>query len=900
MTDHSLKQPSLFDQALQIGEIAAADVVVALQHGALLITASSGHTLDWKRRITTASTLPVSQTPRVSSWQAWISALAEDDLSLPVALNRMQEMQLWEQVIRADLSEGSQSLSSIRGLARHACEAWAIMQHYRIPLSELSYGGEEAEALLRWVKQIQELLQKGDLKGRILAADQAELLLPDIDQRIDVSSIIFDGFESFTPQQQAIMQALVHSGVRLQIVAPPQPDDLLPPAVIACPDELAELDHISRRVSDILKQSPQARIALLTSDAISDLLALKRKLTQTLIPASLDNPATAVQAVTMPGERLSDTAMISQLLFVLGLAGAESISFTDFSRLLFLPWLKGYESERLARAELDRLLRQKNRHHISLTSLLESQLVADVPELSAVLSSLMQWKASRQRASEWVKLVHKLLQECGFVPSGFAAELRSNDEIRLMNSFRDALASLICLDAVSEAMSWSRFLSILRSASADAKVRVEVCHPNVMVMPLEQIIGLRFDYIFVAGLEEQAFPMHARTLSLLPLPVQQKYAISMSQATLAFDSSRFIWLQLLAAAPRIEISYVSQRGEQESRLSPFARDAVEHIYVPATVTPTGSLELEFYEDAPALPLLDQEQRGGGTALIKDQSACPFKAFARHRLMIRELGDSTPGIEPSTKGSLLHLALEFIWRRLQTAERLHALDESGCSALIDEAIASAWQLNRAGVPAALREIEARRMHAVLLEWLELERSRPPFQLLSIEKSYRLLLPEQGERQFSVSIKADRIDRDADGRRILIDYKTGARESVSKWIGERIEEPQLPLYAMAAELGEEDAVSYARVRSGEMGFEGLAGEDVGIRGIIPCDGKRNSPDDWGALLLFWRQNLNALAEEFAHGRCDVSPRDEQACRYCGLEAVCRVEESGSVMDAEVSGE
>ncbi|OIO74574.1 MAG: hypothetical protein AUJ57_01995 [Zetaproteobacteria bacterium CG1_02_53_45] len=884
----------MFDEPLQIGEVAVADVIAALESGALLLTASAAHAIDWKRRITAASTAPVIPTPNVVAWQEWIAELADRETTLPVALNRMQEMQLWEQVIRADLSDGSQSLSSIRGLARHAREAWSVMQEYRIPLSGLAFGGEEAESLTRWISRIKQLLQEDHLNGRLLAADLAELLIPVLPRLIDVKNILLDGFESFTPQQEALLQTLLQHGIRLQVVTQLQAGDAVP-AVIRCPDERAELTHLSHRIADILARSPQARIALLTSDSISDLAPLKRRLNQTLMPESIYNPAADMHAVLMPGERLTETAMITQLLFVLGLAGNGSVSFSDFSRLLFMPWLKGYNAERFARAELDRLLRRKNRHHISLSSLLESQLLDGLPELAAVLSVLTRWKASRQAASVWVKLVHNLLQDIGFVPSGFGEECRSNDEIRLINSFRDALGSLVCLDAVSELMSWSRFLSMLRSACTDASLRASVSYPNVVVMPLAQVVGLKFDYLFVAGLEEHSFPMNARTLSLLPLPVQQKYNISMSQATLAFERSCFIWQQLLTAAPSIEISYVAQRGEQESRLSPFARGATLTDYTALDAGNTNRLELESYVDAPPLPLLQQEQRGGGTALIRDQSACPFRAFARHRLMIHELGDSSPGIEPGTKGSLLHLALEFIWTHLQTAERLHALDEAGRRILIDEAIASAWQRNRATVPAALREIEVHRMQAVLLEWLELESQRPPFQLLSVEKSYRLLLPEQGERQFSVQITADRIDRDADGRRILIDYKTGAKLSVGKWIGSRIEEPQLPLYAMAAELGEDDAVSYARVRSGEMGFEGLAGEDVGINGITPCDGKRNSPDGWGGVLDSWRENINVLAGEFADGRCEVSPRDEKACNYCGLEAVCRIEETGFDMDA-----
>jgi len=138
----------------------------------------------------------------------------------------------------------------------------------------------------------------------------------------------------------------------------------------------------------------------------------------------------------------------------------------------------------------------------------------------------------------------------------------------------------------------------------------------------------------------------------------------------------------------------------------------------------------------------------------------------------------------------------------------------------------------------------------------------------------------------------MDVDETGRKILIDYKTGAKQSTAKWVvneeHERIEEPQLPQYALAANLGPDDAVAFARVRSGDMAYEGLCGEDIGIDGIAACDGKRGRPDDWQAVLDDWKASINALATEFVEGRCDVSPRDEHACQYCGLEAVCRIEE------------
>ncbi|MDQ6965431.1 MAG: PD-(D/E)XK nuclease family protein, partial [Mariprofundaceae bacterium] len=144
------------------------------------------------------------------------------------------------------------------------------------------------------------------------------------------------------------------------------------------------------------------------------------------------------------------------------------------------------------------------------------------------------------------------------------------------------------------------------------------------------------------------------------------------------------------------------------------------------------------------------------------------------------------------------------------------------------------------------------------------------------------------------QADRIDRDIEGRKILIDYKTGKKQSIGQWTGERMREPQLPLYSMAEELGSEDVVCFARVRSGEMGFEGLCGHDTGIKGVSVYKGTDEEAENWNELLDIWRQRIDALAAGFVTGHSEVLPRDAGACSYCGLESVCRIEEIGFADD------
>jgi hypothetical protein len=131
---------------------------------------------------------------------------------------------------------------------------------------------------------------------------------------------------------------------------------------------------------------------------------------------------------------------------------------------------------------------------------------------------------------------------------------------------------------------------------------------------------------------------------------------------------------------------------------------------------------------------------------------------------------------------------------------------------------------------------------------------------------------------------------------LDYKTGKQQKTNNWLGERIKEPQLPIYALAADVGEGDAVAFATVRTGnDMGFEGLSSEDIDIKGITPCNAKKKDQDDWHAVRKHWQEHIDMLAEEFVQGRSDVSPAHTDACKYCQMEAICRIDELQQGEDA-----
>jgi len=869
-----------------IEEIAESESAAVLTAGATFLTATSHQAVDWKYRLVSTSANRVCETPRLFSWQAWLNQLAADHPEIPVVLNRIQETRLWEQVIKGDLPD--QSAASVRGLAAHARDAFVLMQEYRIDVGQLYSNGEEAAALARWIVTVRKKLNRNLLSGRILSADLGQHLLLQIRTIVHTETILLAGFDSFTPLQQQLMKAIQESGVRLLRVKPT--NFTAEPVLYACNSERDEYLRVAVRIKAVLKTAPLSRIVIATSNAISDLPTLKRVLDEVLMPEARLAPFFSLQSVAITSDSLADAPMIRQLLQLLFMAGECPVALDTFSMLLFSPWLRGYEIERTGRARLDARFRQQNCHRITYNVLLHSASLRALPELLAIVRALEAWKKDARPALSWVKAVHEFLKTVGFMPSGQAGEaVRSSHEIRQMNAFHDSLVSLVSLDVVDKGFSWPQFLSLLRTVCSEMRFAPMAKYTNVVVMPLAQITALSFDYLFVLGLDEEAFPPPARLCPLLPASVQKSHAIPMSSGVLAYASSQQLWIHLLQSAPSVEISYARHRDDREFLPSSFVMQVEQNPVFDPNME-VVQLPTEYFNDAPNVSVQSDEAIRGGTSIIRNQSACPFRAFATHRLSITRLDETSPGIEPRRKGDLIHIALDFIWKKLDSQQALTALGADGRNVLIDAAIGYAWSQYRLSIDARTQQYERKRMRALLLEWLELELSRPPFRVIGSELDYLMQLPEEAEPQFLVRIKIDRMDQDESGHRILIDYKTGAKQTASSWLQERIEEPQLPQYALAAGLGSNDAVAFARVRSGDMNFEGLCGEEIGIRGVISCDGKRHAPEDWQQLLKEWQVRINALAAEFVSGRCDVSPRDVHSCKYCGFEAICRIEEIG----------
>jgi len=277
--------------------------------------------------------------------------------------------------------------------------------------------------------------------------------------------------------------------------------------------------------------------------------------------------------------------------------------------------------------------------------------------------------------------------------------------------------------------------------------------------------------------------------------------------------------------------------------------------------------------------MSRRTSAGRWRVSSSRAACPFRAFARWRLGAAPLEAPLAGPDASDRGRLLHALMRGIWAELKTSA---ALQSEPLAPVIARAAAAA--VKEAGIEGRFAELEHVRLARLAEEWLAVEKARKPFEVLFVEHERSVAVAG-----LQLSSRIDRMDRllEGEGGHVLIDYKSGYRVTPKDWEPPRPDDPQLPLYAVAApeELA---AVAFAKLRRGAMRFTGFAKSKEAMPRVQVAK-------NWPALLAEWKKQTEALGTGFAAGDAAVDPkRDLKTCLRCDLQTLCRVYEKFNVLE------
>jgi probable DNA repair protein len=823
-----------------------------------------------------AKGLKVWETADILPFSAFIERLYEDALysdlavKLPLLLTGAQAQALWEAAIRS--SKWGEALLAVPQAAADCVRAWELAHAWRIDGALASFpGNDDAKAFAEWSKEYAKRCEReGNSDGARLADVVAPLLKESALRKPRL--LVAYAFDVVTPQEQDFFDACAKQGIEVRSCAPDRRVGHRP-TVRVFPSAREELDAAAEWARARFEAGAQ-RIGVVVPELGERRKEVVRVFSRTLDPAHNlpDAERRALPFNVSLGAPLADYPLVRAALSVLELA-AHEVPFEQVSRLIRSPFIAGAGDEMAKRALLDASLRRVAPATVNLARLVG--LIKDAPVLRQRLEALFAvMRPGNDSPHDWGRHFTALLEAAGFPERSL-----DSDEFQTRAKFNETLAEFAKLERVAPKMSFGQALASLRRC-CDALFQPETPDAPIQVLGVLESAGLEFDALWVSGLTDDVWPMHARPNPFIPPALQKKAGIPEASPDATLERCRRITAGWLEAADEVVVSYPAHEEDRVLLGSPLISGVSSLLETPETMNLARYRDLIFAarrvesvvdEIAPALATNTPK---GGTRILADQAACPFRAFARHRLNAEALEEPVEGLDARDRGSLLHALMKALWTELKGSEGL----KEDAAAAIENAASTA--VTEAGIEEPMAGLERKRLAKLAREWLDVERERAPFTVVAMEDKRELTVAG-----LKLNGRIDRLDKLEAGGHAVIDYKTGS-PSPNQWMNERPEDPQLPLYALNA-AEPVSAVAFAKLKTGAMRFMGFSR----AKDAMP---KVKQAENWETLLAGWRKELEALGSGFAAGDARVDPKKLlSTCRYCDLQPLCRVHERLSAL-------
>lgn len=823
--------------------------------------------------------------------RAWHEALYADTASLPLPLSSAQAHALWENLLRN--SPAGETLLAVADAARLAHEAWQLSTTWRLaPRLDNAALNEDAGAFREWALRYERVLQRNGQVDAAQLADRLSLLFAGGTIRPPQMLVVY-GFDGFTPQQHEFLTGLQAEGCTVLTAGPP----VLGGSVlrVPCADVEQEIHHAAAWARTRL-EAGRSRIGIVVPGLAARRSAIVRVFSATMAPDyALPGAAPGVLPFNLSlGEPLTAYPLVNAALLLLELAGRD-IEFERASRLLRSPFIAGGEAERDSRAVLDADLRRRAEPVVTLERLqgMVHEYGGDCPQLARRLVALDRFRKDRlfgaHPPSIWAKTWSEML-----IAAGFPGERGlDSGEYQTLKKWHDVMATFAALDRVVPRMPYAEALSRLRRVAGDTLFQPESPEVPIQILGVLEAGGLTFDALWVMGLSDGNWPPASHPNPFLPLTLQRAAGLPHSTAADVLEAARHTTEQWCAAASEVVLSHPLREDDRELRPSPLIAsitgvDAVIAAYPEFRAAIYAARGDERLPDDMAPALADGMMTGAGTAVIKDQAACPFRAYAKHRLHAAAPEAPHAGLNAAERGTLVHRVLAKAWEKLRGSDALASISNEDLDVLLANVADAAMARIRRERPTTLSgrfaDIEKRRLIGLARAWLERDRQRDAFKVIAVEDKRSMAIGG-----LKLNARLDRVDETADGRRIVIDYKTG-KPSATAMLGERPDEPQLPLYLLTAEAGAA-AVAFAQVRAGDMKYVGLARDADLLPGIKAWTESRHRGlhPAWPDVVAAWQSGLERIAGEFAAGAAAANPKvPAQTCRLCDQQPFCRIRE------------
>ena len=211
-----------------------------------------------------------------------------------------------------------------------------------------------------------------------------------------------------------------------------------------------------------------------------------------------------------------------------------------------------------------------------------------------------------------------------------------SSEYQTLEKWHEVVSEFAALDCVVPRIGYVEGVSRLHRMAAETLFQPETPDVPIQILGVFEAYGMEFDHLWVMGLSDTEWPLRPRINSFLPIELQRSAKLPLGSASESLELARRFINEWRHSSDEVIFSYPrhsDERGDREFFPSPLIVNPIQgELNLPAYMNYRDLIhqarQIEYSEDIKA-PTLDQRTMAnsvsGGTMVIKDQAACPFRS-----------------------------------------------------------------------------------------------------------------------------------------------------------------------------------------------------------------------------------------------------------------------------------
>lgn len=770
-----------------------------------------------------------------------------------IFINEMQSNLLWLDLIK----KYSDNFYNAEQLAKKIKQAWANCIAWQVNIDSEEFEQNEETIFFKTIALKYQTENTNKICQTQLTSQLIELL--NVDAIKLPKTIILAYFDDFSPEQLILIELLKSKTQISYFDEAQQPQEIYKTQVDSKEKELClVIEHLKENMNQ------EGQIGIV----VPDLQQYREKLETTLLEHfskedfnismgkalplySIVNNAVALLAMSSTFLDLKQVHLLCHSTFI---GGSKSI---NQSRIKSFQRLQG-TTEKIF--HIDNILK-----HFSCQT-----LRINFPKMIDLLTT-----KTRINVASWSFKFIEALELIGFP----GEKILTSEEYQLHIKLSQSLIEFGQLMEPNILLSKIEAIQLLQWQLNQTIFQPKAHNSQVSFIGLLESLGLQFEHLWVMNLNENIMPPKPSPSPFIPIAIQREkhmpHAVEARELLLATKQIE----RLSSSAKQVVFSHHSESEGKILQASFLIKDLPIKTQ---TLSNNALIENEFLDTnsiIKKIPIDNINDIHGGSYLIKEQAQCPFRAFSKFRLNIKETRENLDGLDPLDKGIIIHKVMELFWLNVKDQKTLLKLDETEklqplLNEIINESIKNIKDKKTHSFNHLFTKLEKQRLHKIIYKYLDLEKQRPPFKVIYIEHQTTFTL-----NQLNIKLRVDRIDELDNGDYIVIDYKTGAT-TISSLSDERLTEPQMPIYVLASKKNK--ALLYAQLQQRNIINKGISENELDIKGVKSIEKHKNI--SWQTQLDNWQVKLDTLSDEFINGEITAKPSSEALCKNCDFTTLC----------------